>query len=399
MHRFTIMPTACLLPRERRPQDYGGTEVKGVKELRVDLRNGFRGGVPRWIRGALRMTTEQARLDIGEAAASLKNAEFMNFLARGKTAWTAACCLCLIGAWTQAAPLTEDRAGESTEEQRASLLLQEQAHAAALAAERTRQESATAGALAARLEAMEETIYGLHRAQLQAAQTPARVELLVLELFAAVGLATLLFIAYHQWRTVARLTGLNPSHRVQPAPIAPLTNAESLIDAANHRILAALSKLEQRMVDLEKAIATHPAAPAPIVSPPQGPGVPYPAPKAMDAPNISAPSRQTQILDLLKKGQTELGVGRAEDAIVLFDGLLALDPQHADALVKKGSALEKLAKFNEALECYDRAIAADDSMTMAYLCKGGLCNRLERFDESVKCYELALRTQEKKRAA
>jgi len=123
------------------------------------------------------MTTEQARLDIGEAAASLKNAEFMNFLARGKTAWTAACCLYLIGAWTQAAPLTEDRAGESTEEQRASLLLQEQAHAAALAAERTRQESATAGALAARLEAMEETIYGLHRAQLQAAQTPARVEL------------------------------------------------------------------------------------------------------------------------------------------------------------------------------------------------------------------------------
>ncbi len=78
--------------------------------------------------------------------------------------------------------------------------------------------------------------------------------------------------------------------------------------------------------------------------------------------------------------------------------MLALDPNHTEALVKKGAALERLHKLNEAIECYDRAIAVDGSMTTAYLYKGGLYNRLERFKEALQCYEKALRTHDQRRS-
>ena len=74
---------------------------------------------------------------------------------------------------------------------------------------------------------------------------------------------------------------------------------------------------------------------------------------------------------------------------------LAIQPQHAEALVKKAGALEKLDKLDEAVACYDRAIEADNSLAIAYLQKGGLFNRLARYDEALQCYEQALRTQEK----
>ena len=79
-------------------------------------------------------------------------------------------------------------------------------------------------------------------------------------------------------------------------------------------------------------------------------------------------------------------------ALQCFDEVLALEPNHGEALVRKGAALEHMKKLSEAFECYDRAIAADESMTIAYLHKGGLCSRLERFKEALECYEKALRT-------
>ncbi len=99
---------------------------------------------------------------------------------------------------------------------------------------------------------------------------------------------------------------------------------------------------------------------------------------------------------LLAKGQSLLNLDKAEEALVCFDEVLALEPTSADALVKKGTALERLRKPAEALECYDRAIAAGSSLTIAYLYKGGLFNRMERFTEALECYEQALRTQERR---
>ena len=101
-----------------------------------------------------------------------------------------------------------------------------------------------------------------------------------------------------------------------------------------------------------------------------------------------------RIAELLSQAHSMLDVDNPEAALACFDEVLALEPDHSEALVKKGAALERLHKLNEAIECYDRAIAVDDTMTIAYLHKGGLCNRLERFKEALECYEKALRTHD-----
>jgi tetratricopeptide (TPR) repeat protein len=90
---------------------------------------------------------------------------------------------------------------------------------------------------------------------------------------------------------------------------------------------------------------------------------------------------------------------KPQEALDCFDEVLALDPEHADALVKKGAALERLQRLDEAIECYDLAIARDNSLTMAYLYKGGVFNRMERYSEALACYELALKSQQKGHAA
>ena len=87
------------------------------------------------------------------------------------------------------------------------------------------------------------------------------------------------------------------------------------------------------------------------------------------------------------------------NALACFEEILAIEPDHAEALVKKGVALEKQEKTSDALRCYDRAIELDGSLTIAYLQKGGLFNRMERYEEALKCYELALHTQENNQAA
>ena len=118
--------------------------------------------------------------------------------------------------------------------------------------------------------------------------------------------------------------------------------------------------------------------------------------------NGSADAEKTndaaRITSLLTRGQSLLNTDKAEEALACFDNVLAIEPNHADALVKKGTALEKLRKLNEAIDCYDRAIAADGNLTIAYLYKGGVFNRMERFHEALACYEQALKTQEKRRA-
>src|SRR5207247_9265364 len=73
-----------------------------------------------------------------------------------------------------------------------------------------------------------------------------------------------------------------------------------------------------------------------------------------------------EIALLLGKGQSLLHLDQTEEAIACFNEVLALDPQHTEALVKKGTALEKIKRLEDAIECYDRAIAVDDSMTLAY---------------------------------
>ena len=48
-----------------------------------------------------------------------------------------------------------------------------------------------------------------------------------------------------------------------------------------------------------------------------------------------------------------------DEAIALFDRILAIDPDNLDALVAKGNALYALGKNEQAVSYYDKALEID----------------------------------------
>jgi tetratricopeptide (TPR) repeat protein len=234
--------------------------------------------------------------------------------------------------------------------------------------------------------------------------------LFVAGVFAVLGFLAMLFMAYFQWRTINRLaeiTAALPMARALGAgpPVAALGAGDAHLvgigspEQSSQRLLGALERLEKRIYELEHS--AHPPLPQGTSlnheaqdPPPSSNGE---ATLAASAAAAGAPDA-ARITVLLGKGQSLLNLDQAEAAVACFDQVLALDPNHPDALVKKGAALERLRKLDEAIACYDRAIAADGSLTVAYLHKGGLFNRMERFNEALECYEQALRTQETQHA-
>jgi len=311
------------------------------------------------------------------------------------------------GADSGAAATTAGRTDDSSAQEmlRSYLQLQEQLHATELAIERNRQEAAAAAAETAkvfgvRLQGIEQALV-LQRAQeLEAMRSSNRAMLIVAGLFAALGLLAMLFMAYFQWRAINRLAEiaavLPTPHMLGPGPTVAALGAGDAravavdpAEQAGQRLLGALERLEKRIYQLE-----HTAPPALH----EGSLPDHKASPAMPLSNgATAAPEDTNITGLMGKGQSLLNLDQAEEALACFDHVLALNPNHPEALVRKGAALERLHKLDEAIACYDRAIAADGSLTLAYLYKGGLFNRMERFGEALECYEQALRTQESRR--
>ena len=302
---------------------------------------------------------------------------------------------------------TAEAKGQDTanaETLRSYLQLQEQLRATQVALERNRQETEAlaarnAEAVTARLQLIEQAVASQRTREIEAMQSTNRLLLIVAGSFAGVGFLAMLLTAYLQWRAVNRLAEFTAlltgaGRAALPAPSRtdlPLVSG-SATDRSNARLFGALSRLEERIHELEHTTQIPlPDAPVSgsVISPAH-----TPAP-ASDANGAEAsPSHVTL---LLAKGQSLLSLDKAVEALACYDEILALEPNHPEALVKKGVALEQMRQVEDALRCYDRAIAADGSLTIAYLQKGGLFNRLERYEEALQCYEQALRTQERTR--
>lgn len=290
---------------------------------------------------------------------------------------------------------------------RAYLQLQEQLHDTQLAIEHNRQETQAAeaqnsAALSNHLQAIEQALATQRASELETARRTNHLLLTLVSIFALVGFGAALFTAYFQWRAVSRLadvsTALSANRGLSFAGAGALNLGEheaishTPVEQSNARLLALLQHLEKRIAELEQTAAL-PLKQAPTAENGNAHSLPHPAVQP-----AAADDKSLQIADLLHRGQSLLN-DRPEEALAVFDDVLALDANHAEALVKKGTALEKMRQPQEALECYDRAIAADNSLTIAYLHKGGLCSRMEKYGEAMECYERALHTQEKKRAA
>jgi tetratricopeptide (TPR) repeat protein len=282
---------------------------------------------------------------------------------------------------------------------RAYLELQGQLHAAQLAIERNRQEAESAAtrnaeAITLRLQTLEEALITQRARELEAMQSANRLIITIGGACAAVGFLAMLLTAYLQWRAVNRLTefsvlsqaSLTLGRSALPAPGATAHLVSTAVtDQASTRLFGALERLERRIVELE-----HTA------HPPLGERNSTSETPPADG---ATPDRENRVTVLLAKSESLLSLDKTEEALACYDEILALEPDHSEALVKKGDALERLRKIDDAIGCYDRAIAAGGSLTVAYLHKGGLFNRLERYEEALQCYEQALRTQEKSHAA
>jgi tetratricopeptide (TPR) repeat protein len=286
---------------------------------------------------------------------------------------------------------------------RAVIQLQEQLHANQLAIDAARREAddaaaknaealaATSHALAARLKSIEDSISTQRGKELESIQSSSRAMLYVSGGFALLGIATMVLMAFLQWRTVNRLAEMTGaplvSRGLAPAPDVRALGAGSTeptpaVEDLNTRLACALDLLDKRILSLEERGRLPLQTPS-LSESPTGNG--------SNGIHVVEPD---SVEDLIERGQALLDGDQAAQALELFEKAVREADAKAEPWVRKGAALEKLGRFEEAIQCFDRAIEADDSVTIAYLHKGGLLNRMERFAEALECYEKALRSQE-----
>ena len=251
------------------------------------------------------------------------------------------------------------------------LQIQMQLHDTLLELERSRDEARqNAADTTARIQALEQAITARHAADLEVAQKNQQSMFMLAGAFGLAALAAVLFMAYLQWRSVARLVDI-ASHQnaalasagAVPQLVAP---ARAAVEISNARLLDIVGQLEKKILELES-----------------------------DGRRLAAAAKS----DPLAEGQAFLDANEPQKALACFEEFLSAQPQSPEALVKKASALEKLDRLDEAMACCDRAIAAGGESVSAYLFRGGLLNRLQRYEEALQCYENALHTQEKKTAS
>ncbi len=274
------------------------------------------------------------------------------------------------------------------------LQIQAQLHDTQLAIDDSRAESKrTADALTARIQSLEETLATQRVNEVEMSQKNEQFTVLLAIAFGLLVVAAVLFMAYLQWRAVARLVelaALRPQEFSLGSRAAPPLVSSVAVEQSNARLSGAVELLQKKILELEHSARVPLAGKTPAAT-----NGSHKKPDPKNA-NLTASDRAECVANLLTEGQALLDAQQPEKALECFEVALGLEPKHAEALVKKGGALEKLGRNDEAVACYDRAIAADGSLTIALLHKGGLFNKLARYDEALQCYEQALRTQEKK---
>ena len=255
------------------------------------------------------------------------------------------------------------------------LQIQAQLHATQLALELNQQAAldtaqSNANVLAERLQSLEQSVVRQRASDADAARQTQRLTLLMAGGFGLAGLGILLLMVYFQWRAFTQLAQVSSQ---QHAAIANASAVHQLaapgratVESANAQLLNVISRLEQRINELESGQKL--------------------LPKIAD----------TQPPDWLSEGRKHLDANAPQQALECFDKFLSVQPEHADALVRRAEALEKLGRDDEALADYNRAIAADEKLVIAHLHKGGLLNRLKRYDEALNSYEQALQAQDRK---
>ncbi|MHB8600969.1 MAG: tetratricopeptide repeat protein, partial [Ktedonobacteraceae bacterium] len=87
------------------------------------------------------------------------------------------------------------------------------------------------------------------------------------------------------------------------------------------------------------------------------------------------------------KGFVLAELERREAALSSFDQALYLNPNEIEALYNKGLVLYELGYYEKALEAYDQALHLKPDFALAYNNKGVALFELERYQEALAVYE------------
>jgi tetratricopeptide (TPR) repeat protein len=82
--------------------------------------------------------------------------------------------------------------------------------------------------------------------------------------------------------------------------------------------------------------------------------------------------------------------GQKQQAIALYEQLLALDPGYAAACINLGTVYFHTRQYGRAEEFYRRATEIDPNYVLAYFDLGNVLDELERFEESIAAYKRAV---------
>jgi tetratricopeptide (TPR) repeat protein len=81
---------------------------------------------------------------------------------------------------------------------------------------------------------------------------------------------------------------------------------------------------------------------------------------------------------ILYNADMHLSMGKAKEAVALYDSVLTNDCNCYSAWLGKGTALKSLSRYKEALDCYERALTLNRSSIMAEFMAGFLRNELRK---------------------
>ena len=79
-------------------------------------------------------------------------------------------------------------------------------------------------------------------------------------------------------------------------------------------------------------------------------------------------------------------LGRYDEALVCYDRVIALEPNHARAWYHRAGALDALERWDVALQAIDRVIALEPANPEAWLRRGQILQQMDRFDSALAAY-------------
>jgi tetratricopeptide (TPR) repeat protein len=83
-------------------------------------------------------------------------------------------------------------------------------------------------------------------------------------------------------------------------------------------------------------------------------------------------------------------LGQLAEALAHYDAAVALEPSFANAWCNRGAVQQSLARYAAALASYDRAIALEPADVLVHCNRGGLLQLMSRWDEALASYDRAL---------